>query len=70
MTIKMLKELTAQELLSTSCTLKVVVGAILYNYQFYKLRCFESRRVCGLMNSLYQSKVACVAPDVNNVKDA
>ena len=33
----------------------------LYNYQFYK-GCFEPRRVCGLMTSLYQYKVACVAP--------
>ena len=33
----------------------------MYDYRFYK-RCFESRRVCVLMTSLYQSKVACVVP--------
>ena len=58
----MLDTYAAQERLSTSCNFSKLQPALfLYDYQFYK-RCFQSRRVCGLLTSLYQSKVACVAP--------
>ena len=55
MSMKRLDKLAAWSHFSTSCNFQS-------RCNFFISWCFESRRVCGLMTSLYQSKVACVAP--------